>query len=417
MGRRYTELVDQFLSQLKNYFSKETTLTAFTDEKSYGMELQKQRLSKNGLRLESKFEQNTAFVDDSHIHEWTDGKYTGVTNVRYLHWEDTIYKGDAKIYHKKQNSMVYGSVIDAQKPLGAYINDTYACPNCGTPSKVGELKNGCSYCGTHFELTELFPKISNFYFVRNPNPLGSIRNKLLFMALPIAAAAGFLVFAISKNPSIGKGIGGILQLLFAFVFAMFYLFLHLGLFFVIGWVIYSLIASKTNFKMVKAIWKSSKRFENAMKKYSSEFSYDYFSTRIASIVEMILFSDNPDDLPIYCGEPLNHKFDDIVYSRYMGAVDVVHFNVVEDYCNIQADVYMTNYHYDGNKIKRSDDVIAVKLSRNIKKDIDLNFSIKAIQCPNCGGSFDASKHAICPYCDTKFDIRDEDWFVTAIKKR
>ena len=41
------------------------------------------------------------------------------------------------------------------------------CPHCGAASTLGELEDGCEYCGTKFVMSELYPKVSNFFITRH----------------------------------------------------------------------------------------------------------------------------------------------------------------------------------------------------------------------------------------------------------
>ncbi|MBQ1412556.1 MAG: hypothetical protein IIY93_05120 [Clostridia bacterium] len=38
-------------------------------------------------------------------------------------------------------------------------------------------------------------------------------------------------------------------------------------------------------------------------------------------------------------------------------------------------------------------------------------------CPNCGGSFDATKEKHCPFCSTEYSIKDYDWVVLHLEKK
>ena len=43
--------------------------------------------------------------------------------------------------------------------------DTYSCPNCGAIATIKEFQDGCKSCGTSFKMSDLFPKVSNYFFV------------------------------------------------------------------------------------------------------------------------------------------------------------------------------------------------------------------------------------------------------------
>lgn len=65
------------------------------------------------------------------------------------------------------------------------------------------LQNGCEYCGTHFEMKDLFPKVTSYYFIEEiggtENELkGSIKKFVLpCILISIVYLTGFYYF---KNP-------------------------------------------------------------------------------------------------------------------------------------------------------------------------------------------------------------------------
>ena len=39
------------------------------------------------------------------------------------------------------------------------------------------------------------------------------------------------------------------------------------------------------------------------------------------------------------------------------------------------------------------------------------FSITFVSCPDCGGSFDAVRQRICPYCGKEYHMENESWII------
>lgn len=54
-----------------------------------------------------------------------------------------------------------------------------SCPNCGAVSNVRELLNGCKNCKTRFIMDDLFPKVTNFYFVKTYSLANKSTKKVL----------------------------------------------------------------------------------------------------------------------------------------------------------------------------------------------------------------------------------------------
>ena len=162
---------------------------------------------------------------------------------------------------------------------------------------------------------------------------------------------------------------------------------------------------------------SANRFVTRMKRYSPDFSFEYFSGKVVAILKMILFSDDATDLTYYAGKPLGNMFLDIVESSYAGACALKKFMVQGDYCYVTVDAYMEDIYDDGKHIRKRDEKFRITLCKNIRKPVNLHFSIRAMQCKSCGSSFDATKQKCCPNCGTTFALADEDWIVTNIQRR
>lgn len=124
---------------------------------------------------------------------------------------------------------------------------------------------------------------------------------------------------------------------------------------------------------------SGKKFVSQMKRYSPEFSYEYFSDKVVSILKMLVYSEKPQEVPYYVGEPFGNVFSDIIDSSYTGAVALKRFQVQEEYCYVTVDIYM-------------DDIY------------------------DCGSSFNAAIQRSCPNCQTRYEIEDDDWTVLNIIK-
>jgi len=162
---------------------------------------------------------------------------------------------------------------------------------------------------------------------------------------------------------------------------------------------------------------SSKKFVENMQQYTPEFSYEYFVGKAVSLLKMIIFADNPGELPYYDGSELQNTFSDIVDASFSGAVALKAFAVQEGNAYVTVDVYMEDFYEKKRRVYRRNDVYRMKLRKNIAQPVDFNFSIKKIHCKNCDVSFDATKIKNCPNCGTEYQVGDDDWVVLEVKKR
>ncbi|MBR1931194.1 MAG: hypothetical protein IJ833_06935 [Lachnospiraceae bacterium] len=153
-----------------------------------------------------------------------------------------------------------------------------------------------------------------------------------------------------------------------------------------------------------------------MKRFALEFSYEYFSNKAISMLRMLLFAEDMEQLPHYVGESLNGRFDDIVGCDAMGMVGVRALNIKDGHCNVKIQVYMNDLLYDGNRVRARRELYRMYLYKNLSTPINMYFSIRKIQCKSCGASFDATRQRSCPSCGTRYEIGDDDWVILKVEK-
>ena len=383
----------------------------------YALELQKQRLKDKALLMKYEFTPRGHFADTSGPgREWKDDHYISRMEYRTTRLTRKIYRAQKKIYEKGENCIFYQIITDACN-WNAIGDDTHACPNCGAASQIKVLENGCPYCGTFFKMSDLFPKTTNFYFIRD---VGGTEKEVYGSLKKVMISCMLIIFLIN-----------LLRIIFVGEISELFIFEMIGNIIgsvigggALGYFLYSISLLITVFReagksipMLFNVAGSSKRFVTLMKRYSPEFSFEYFSGKVVAILKMILFSDNADELTYYNGQPLGNMFTDIIDSSYAGACALKQFKVQGDYCYVTVDAYMEDLYDNGRRIYERNEKFRITLCKNIRKPINLHFSIQAIQCKSCGSSFNATKHKCCPSCCTEFSLADEDWVVTKMEKR
>ena len=83
--------------------------------------------------------------------------------------------------------------------------------------------------------------------------------------------------------------------------------------------------------------------------------------------------------------------------------------------NFKVNFFFKNLYYKHGGIKKKNEDFVLTMKHALNKSLCDEFSIYAINCKNCGGSFDISTDNKCPYCNTEFDIDEKHWIVTAIR--
>ena len=151
-----------------------------------------------------------------------------------------------------------------------------------------------------------------------------------------------------------------------------------------------------------------------MRRYSPDFSTDYFIGKLISLLHIIVYSDDLSNCALYDGAPVADALSDIIDMSYSGTVDVKQCAEQNGMLSVTLDVYMDVFTCVGNSIRGGNKKFRMTLCRNASAPEDYGFNVKAIQCPHCGGSFDATKQKRCPYCDGSFDLKQFNWVVTKL---
>lgn len=410
-------IFETFAVELKEFTRTRKLPDSGEQDMRYALELQEKRLRDKGLIMQYDFVPRGLLPQGGGMYgrSWRDRHYHSVMQYRTCKLIKEFYRGQKKVYNKEQNIIFYQIITDAynQSDMG---EDLYNCPSCGAVSRIHTLRNGCPYCGTFYEMTDLFPKVTNYYFIEDAS--GTEKEvkhgikRVIFLCILFSIVPFSIIYYNHPEvggqliPSIVRGIFG--GALFGTIAGY--------LLWAIGTIGRLFKKAGESMPMVLNATGSGKRFEKQMQRYSPEFSYQYFSDKVVSILKMIIFSGNAQDLPQYVGEPVGDMFSDIVDASYTGAVALKRFQVQADFCYVTVDVYTENIYDSGKRIYDKKDIFRVDLCRNLHGSVNLNFSVKRIQCKSCGDSFDATKQRNCPNCGTRYEIGDEDWVVLQVKK-
>ncbi|MDE6687348.1 MAG: hypothetical protein K2K17_08530, partial [Lachnospiraceae bacterium] len=274
----------------------------------------------------------------------------------------------------------------------------------------------CPYCGTCFRMSDIFPVVSNYYFLED---MGMTEEEYKAKLAKFMVVTGILFFFFMLFKYLffdGIPEGGLISFLFTLLLTS----IFGGV--TMGWLLY------TYSLLGKLIWESGRsmpmlpslgsgrRFVNLMKHYSPEFSYEYFSNKVISLLKAIIFTDNLSELAIYEGAPLDDMFDDVIDVFYIGAMGLKNFRIKGDFCFVTVTVFLDNLYDNGEKIYQRRNKYRIQVKRNLSRPINMHFSIQRLQCKNCGASFDATKEKHCPSCGSAYHLEYEDWVVTQIKK-
>lgn len=407
------DIYEAFVLELQQWSRSGKAPRQADQDLAWVLENQHARLRSRDLELEYDLVPRGHFVDGKGVRrEWQDGHYRTHMDCRSFRFTRTMARRGKKIFSWQKNSLLYQYITNVHDVYAAG-QDSHICPNCGASSTLAGLMDGCDYCGTRFEMTDLYPKVGNFYHIEDMGMTqdeagGDIKKTILKtarFALPLFLA----ISVIGGNGSfLGRVISGLLSGGFASAF-----------FGYVAWSVGKIATVATQagkaIPLLIRLGDSEKRFEQQMQSYSPEFSYTYFMDKIVNLLKTVLFSQDPRTMPFYEGEG-SQDFQRIVESQFTGATSLKNFRVVNGTCYVTVDVCLDNLYDSGRSIQEKRDWFRMELYRDISKPIDLHFSIHSINCSSCAASFDAVRHRNCPSCGRPYQLKDMDWIVSNIRK-
>lgn len=379
----------------------------------YSRMLQGKRLKAKGVTLTVTHEPDDPLVSGVSWKMDSDARYITRLPFTYVNTKRD-YSVDGRInksFNKKE--ILYSYIVwnRAQQP-----DAPYSCPNCGGATTLGNLTEGCKFCGTRFIASELYPKAINYYTLPAAQELLK-RLKPFAIVGAIAMAAFGLVYNF-KDVSAGIASGGILSLIgwlfYAAIAAVVGTFLGyvVGFFSIFFEVIVRAIASIPD---IIKYGTAKRRLPNFMRRYSPDFSSDRFVGKLISMLNITVYSEDIDNCALYCGKPIEDDLSDIIDMSYNGIIDVRECVEKSGYLYINLNMDMNVVSCKDGKISSGSRKFRMTVCRSASAPEDYGFNVKAIKCHSCGGSFDATKEKHCPFCSTEYSIKDYDWVVTDFK--
>lgn len=415
-SRDSDSMFERFAVHLEEYTTTGQLPEGGDQDIRYALKLQKERLQKKRLSMQYSFTPRGHFANsDLALRQWNDAHYTSQWKCRTCAMDRTVLKNGKKAYSNRKNMTFYQTTTDVNTPQ-LIKNDTYNCPSCGGLSTFTQLQTGCPYCGTCFQMSDIFPVVSNYYFLEDGGFTEDEYKHFLAKFMIVTGILSFFFMLFKTLIFDGMPDGSLISFLITGLLSS----ALSGV--VLGWMLSGF------FLLGKTIWESGRtlpmlpvlgsgtRFLHLMKQHSPEFSYEYFCNKVISLFKMIVFTDDLSELSIYEGAPLNGMFDDVIDVLYTGAMGLKKFRVAGDECFVTVTVFVDNLYDNGEKIYQRRNKYSIQVKRNLSHPINMHFSIQRLQCKNCGASFDATKAKHCPSCGSTCHMENEDWVVTEIKR-
>lgn len=414
MYAKTKEVGDQFARELMEWSKTGKAPKSADADVKYFLELQQQRLKDHDLEMEYELWEpkkkneivsgNTASIFGRN--KRSSVKYESTMDFRNFDRRIRFYRNGKKRFSRTTHDIMYKTTTRLKQ--GEMIGtETYCCPECGAISTIIELQAGCPYCNAKFVMSDLFPKVTDFFYIRN---CGEDASSLKVKILKWILAAILIVFAIQlfyKGTDeiiitvISSIIGGAIFGYVAWAFG------KIGSLFV-G-------AAKSIMPMVRQ--KEAKdKITTLLHGFDPSFSYQYFVNRLVSKLKTVLFAKDRANLAVYEGTQLRPELDQIIESDFDSGIVLNTYQAQNGYCMLSIDLYMEDIYDNGSRIYQKKDIFRLKLTKNVTKPEDIAFSMKKVECKSCGASFDATKERHCPYCKAPYDMKEDDWVISYLEQ-
>lgn len=345
----------------------------------FALDLQKKRLDEKGVKIQTAFTDKETVKNETPVNACTAydmGECKSNIATKTYEITEKCFKDGKKKKKIKDRFFFYTMItrLENQNSEAAC-----SCPNCGAVSSVRELLNGCKNCKTRFIMDDLFPKVTNFYFVKTYSLANKSTKKVLAPYLLGGLLAGYLAWA--------------LKTLF-------------GLF----------VGAAKSIPMIGPHLNCQKRLPWLMKEVNPNFSYEYFIGKVLALLKIMIFSDDYTNLAVYEGNPMKNPFGDIVDIKYRGVSKLNSFNVTNGCCYVDMTVYATTVKNKNSSFRVKNEKFRLTVCRSVNAMDDGVFTMKKVTCKSCGASFDATRERNCPYCGNPYHLGNDDWVVVSFGK-
>lgn len=398
-------MFDRFALELNRWHEGGSIPESCDGDTAYFLKLQRARLDRKGLKMRHRVTpvkgESFGTASVRRKSPW----YTVNMDYENISRQIAFENAQGVIYDRTVEEVMYEMIVHSPNESElAHMDMT--CPNCGAVSPVALLTEGCRYCGTRFRITDLFPRVTNLFFLRS-NSIHKNKTVMRNTFLTIMSALFLITFLIT---------------FFSGEHSLPYVLLNSYLVALIaggfgGLIVTDLILLLSLFQTdgrkhipLKAL-SSKRKLTRAFSRYDRNFSYEKFEGQIISLVRMAVFSDDRANLASFCGEPLHPYFDNIVEMTYINALLIKELHVQNNILHVTLRTWWINYSEHNGQIYKSGDCIDVSLRRSIAEREAPGFSITSVSCTGCGGSFDAVRQRVCPYCHTEYHMENKGWVI------
>jgi hypothetical protein len=300
----------------------------------------------------------------------------------------------------------------------------YICPNCGAPSTLSALMDGCDYCRTVFTVEDFGLKINSFSF--RPDRLGdTVSGAKGFMGVfkriaPLVFIATFVLVFLLQQPVLPFGLIPVLLSTFiagAMINGIIYIIGSMA----VGAFAFGKLGAQT-FQNISEL-DSDIGFNDTVRRFDPMFSVESFVANIENKLLAILLADNPKQI-----EALLVPGVQVPFERFRNAFDCnltgakfVNFGVDNNYqylsVSFSIDVYSLDENRGGSSINTKKEVVDVTVVRSVHCRTQQASEVRLQRCGKCGASVNILDGGQCRFCHNDLRLWEHDWVISAFNLR
>ncbi len=420
-------LYDKFMEEYKDYFDEDgaKTIPSGNQDTKYFLELQLKRLRALGVKLQYDIQKRGSLAGAEYSNNVSgvttqDVKYTNTVANKVLQRKTKVINSQGKTIYKGDDGEIGYVSITELNHESVDETDTYVCSNCGAISTIRELLDGCPYCNTRYEMDDLYPTVSGFYFlpdsvnvsVKNDVKTGKLLPSIIWGIL--SALFALIVIVVLVQEIVGVTLIAVaLAIIPSLIFGAISGLMAFPIFLAIR-VIFEAICITP---MLASVGNSKNNLKNTVRKYDPLFSEEVFDTQLNNMVKTMLFTDDWSNLTIYNGTQNNVRNRNVIEVTSRGAYQFVASNVVNENLYLKLRVFLNVIRMTSpSQVVKQNEEFDIVIQRPLSCKTDLGFSIRKVCCKSCAASFDATHNKYCPSCGTEYEAK-EDWVVMEFVRR
>lgn len=376
-------------------------------------QIQKQKLKSMGIQSTETV--MPILFSETKSHTFSDENFILKRLSKPFYRKLTLKSQNGKKFHIKDTVFTETNVIYS-RPNAVSDKEKLNCPQCGHITELKQLEQECEICGKSSFITDLFPKIKAFFYKKSY----TISTRDIGKVLLICCIFGMLLGIPFGITGFIKDISGIFTkdtitesiknffiapikgIMIGVIVSIFYLLIKL----VYNNVKISPFIKKTN--------ESIKQIASVITEYEGKFCYENFEAIIISLIKLVLFCDDRENLVNCKLKSPSRKFN-IIDTTYKGFIDLKKINVEYGLCTIILDVHMLDIYYNKKNFIKKDDIFTIEISKRLTKKTDINFEISNATCPVCFERYNAYTNTECTFCASEYRLDEKDWVITDLK--